>query len=150
MEKTAESPIIADTSALVSLATDIDHNHIPAKEAAARLHEVSRAIILPAAVFVETINVLGKRSGHETALKTATELLRPEGQFVLIETIPFLHRALERFKEQAPGVSLTDCIVMEVADHYGTKDIFGFDMQFVDTGYHRLEPSTEWKHDAES
>jgi len=150
MEKTAESPIIADTSALVSLATDTDHNHIPAKKAATRLREVSRPIILPAAVFVETINVLGKRSGHETALKAATELLRPEGQFVLIETIPYLHRALERFKDQAPGVSLTDCIVMEVADHYGTKDIFGFDMQFVDAGYHRLEPSTEWKHEAGS
>ena len=150
MEKTAESPIIADTSALVSLATHTDHNHIPAKKSAARLREVSRPIILSAAVFVETINVLGKRSSHETALKAATELLRPEGQFVLIETIPYLHRALERFKDQAPGVSLTDCIVMEVADHYGTKDIFGFDMQFVDAGYHRLEPSTEWKHEAES
>ena len=48
MEKIAESPIIADTSALVSLATDTDHNHVPAKEAAARLREVSRPIILPA------------------------------------------------------------------------------------------------------
>ena len=150
MEKTANSPIIADTSALVSLGTDTDHNHIPVKEAAARLRAVSRPIILPADIFVETVNVLGKRSGHETALKAAAELLQPGGQFVLIETIPYLHRALERFKDQAPGVSLTDCIVMVVADEYGTKDIFGFDMQFVDAGYHRLEPSTEWKHDAGS
>jgi predicted nucleic acid-binding protein len=150
MEKIADSLIIADTSALVSLATDTDHNHVPAKEAAARLREVSRPIILPAAVFVETINVLGKRSGHETALKAATELLRPGSQFVLIETIPYLHRALERLKDQALGVSLTDCIVMAVADEYETKDIFGFDIQFVDAGYHRLEPSTEWKHDVGS
>ena len=147
MEKIADTPIIADTSALVSLATDTDHNHIPAKEAAARLREVSRPIILPADIFVETVNVLGKRSGHETALKSAAELLRPEGQFVLIETMPYLHRALERFKGQAPGVSLTDCMVMVVADAYGTKDVFGFDMQFVAAGYHRLEPSTEWQHD---
>jgi predicted nucleic acid-binding protein len=150
MEKTAEPPIIADTSALVSLATDTDHNHIPATEAAAYLREVSRPIILTADIFVETINVLGKRSGHETALKAAAELLRPGSQFVLIETIPYLHRALERFKDQAPGVSLTDCMVMVVADEYGTKDIFGFDMQFVEAGYNRLEPSTEWKHGAES
>jgi predicted nucleic acid-binding protein len=145
MEKITDSPIIADTSALVSLATDTDHNHIPAKEAAARLREVSRPIILPADIFVETINVLGKRSGHETALKAADELLRPGSQFVLIETIAYLHRALEKLKDQAPGVSLTDCMVMVVADHYGTKDIFGFDRQFVEAGYHRLEPSTEWK-----
>lgn len=150
MEKTAESPIIADTSALVSLATDTDQNHIPATEAAARLGDVSRPIILPAAIFVETVNVLGKRSGHETALKAAAELLRPGSQFVLIETMPYLNRALERLKDQAPGVSLTDCLVMVVADKYGTKDIFGFDMQFVEAGYHRLEPSTEWKHGAES
>src|SRR5688572_30283426 len=116
MEKTAESPIIADTSALVSLATATDHNHIPAKEAAARLSEVSRPIILPADIFVETINVLGKRSGHETALKAATELLRPGSQFVLIETRQYLRKALEVFKDQPPGVSLTDCMVMVVAD----------------------------------
>jgi predicted nucleic acid-binding protein len=54
-----------------------------------------------------------------------------------------LRRALEQLKEQAPGVSLTDCIVMVIADHYGTKDIFGFDRQFVDAGYHRLEPAIE-------
>jgi predicted nucleic acid-binding protein len=142
MEKTAESPIIADTSALVSLATHTDHNHLPAKEAGAR------PIILPAAIFVETVNVLGKRSGHETALKAADELLRPGSQFVLIETTPYLSRALEKFKDQGPGVSLTDCMVMAVADEYRTKDIFGFDMQFVEAGYHRLEPSTEWKHGA--
>lgn len=59
MEKTAEPPIIADTSALVSLATDTDHNHVPAKEAAARLREVARPIILPADIFVETVNILG-------------------------------------------------------------------------------------------
>jgi predicted nucleic acid-binding protein len=148
MEKITEPPIIADTSALVSLATDTDHNHIPAQEAAARLREVSRSIILPAAIFVETVNVLGKRSGHETALKAAAELLRPGSQFVLIETIPYLSGALERFKDQAPGVSLTDCLVMAVANEYGTKDIFGFDIQFEDAGYHRLDPSTEWKQTA--
>jgi predicted nucleic acid-binding protein len=147
MEKTAEAPIIADTSALVSLATDTDQNHVPATEAAARLHDVSRPIILPADIFVETVNVLGKRSGHETALKAAAELLRPGSQFVLIETMPYLNRALEKLKDQAPGVSLTDCMVMVVADEYGTKDIFGFDMQFVEAGYRRLEPSTEWKRD---
>jgi predicted nucleic acid-binding protein len=64
---------------------------------------------------------------------------------VLIETLPYLHRALERLKDQAPGVSLTDCMVMVVADAYGTKDIFGFDSQFVAAGYHRLEPSTKWQ-----
>ena len=150
MEKIADSTIIADTSALVSLATHTDHNHIPAKEAAAQLHQVSRPIILLTDIFVETVNVLGKRSSHETALKAAAELLRSGSQFVLIETTPYLSRALEKFKHQAPGVSLTDCMVMAVADDYGTKDIFGFDIQFVEAGYHRLEPSSAWNQGAGS
>jgi predicted nucleic acid-binding protein len=33
---------------------------------------------------------------------------------------------------------------MAVADDYGTKDIFGFDKQFEEAGYTRLEPSTAW------
>ncbi len=47
------------------------------------------------------------------------------------------HRA-----QVADAVIEADCIVMTVADHYDTKDIFGFDRQFKDAGYRRLEPAT--------
>ena len=144
MEKTAEQPIIADTSGIVSLVTDTDHNHQPATKVAARLREASQPIILPTDVLVETINVLGKRSGHETAFKAASALLHPQSQFLLLDTRPYLITALEKFKGQSPAVSLTDCIVMSIADDYGTKDIFGFDKQFADAGYTRLTPSTDW------
>src|SRR5438045_2971790 len=137
IERTSEQPIIADTSGLVSLATDTDQHHKPAMKAAAKLRDASRPILLPSDVYVETINVLGKKSGHETALKVASELLHPDSQFLLIETHTSLITALEKFKDQPPGVSLTDCIVMSIADDYGTKDIFGFDRQFKDAGYTR-------------
>jgi predicted nucleic acid-binding protein len=116
MEKNAKTPIIADSSALVSLAVDDDHNHKPALIASEVLRKSSRLIILPVDVFVETINILGKKSGHETALKAADYLLRPGSQFVLIETTPYLVAALEKFKEQKPAVSLTDCLIMVIAD----------------------------------
>jgi predicted nucleic acid-binding protein len=145
MDRTVDHPIIADTSALVSLAVETDHNHVPAITASEALAKASRPIILPADVFVETINILGKRSGHDTAMKAASELLRPGSQFILIETRPYLIAALEKFKDQQPSVSLTDCLVMVTADDYGTKDIFGFDKQFEAAGYHRLEPSTAWQ-----
>jgi predicted nucleic acid-binding protein len=32
---------------------------------------------------------------------------------------------------------------MAVADDYGTPDIFGFDKQFQNVGYNRLEPTTK-------
>jgi predicted nucleic acid-binding protein len=88
---------------------------------------------------------VGKRIGHDTAIKAAGELLRPGSQFVLIETRPYLIAALEKLKGLPPAVSLTDCLVMTVADDYDTKEIFGFDKQFEDAGYHRLEPSTDWQ-----
>ena len=145
MERTVNLPIVADSSALVSLAILDDHNHQQAMKAAEHLHKSSSTILLPTVIFVETINILGKKSGHETALKAAADLLRPGSQFVLHETKHYLAAALQKFKEQAPAVSLTDCIVMAVADDYDTKEIFGFDKQFEDAGYNRLEPSTEWK-----
>lgn len=148
MEKTVEQPIIADTSALVSLAIETDQNHKVATAAAMQLRTASRPIIFPTAVLVETVNILGKRSGHETALQTADGLLRPGSQFVLVETTPHLEAALKRFRGQGAAVSLTDCIVMTLADHYRTKDIFGFDKQFVDAGYTRLTPSPDWKNAA--
>jgi predicted nucleic acid-binding protein len=147
MERTAEQPIIADTSALVSLATETDHNHVPAKDAATKLRKANRPIILASDVLVETVNILGKRSSHETALKAADALLQPGSQFVLVETTSRIEAALEKFKDLSQAVSLTDCIVMALADH-NTKDIFGFDKQFEDAGYRRLEPSTEWKEAA--
>jgi predicted nucleic acid-binding protein len=145
MERTANQPIIADSSALVSLAIETDHNHKPAITASEVLRKTSRPIILPTVVFVETINILGKKSGHETALKAAGDLLRPNSQFVLHDTKDYFAAALRKFKDQAAAVSLTDCLVMAIADNYNTKDIFGFDKQFEDAGYHRLTPSTEWK-----
>jgi uncharacterized protein len=147
MERTVNQPFIADTSALVSLAVKTDQNHQQALKAAEQLREASCPIILPVDVFVETINILGKRSGHDTALQAGRQLLRADSGFILIETKPYLATALAKFNDQAPGVSLTDCIVMVVADDYGTKDVFGFDKQFEDAGYHRLTPSTDWKSD---
>ena len=67
MERTTEQPIIADTSGLVSLATDTDQNHEPAAKAAAQLRKASRPIILPVDVLVETVNVLGNNSLQESA-----------------------------------------------------------------------------------
>jgi predicted nucleic acid-binding protein len=148
MEKAVEQPIIADTSALVSLATETDHNHEPATKAADELSQAQRPIILPSDVLVETVNALGKRSSHETALKAARALLSPGSQFILVETTSHIEAALKKFKDESQAVSLTDCIVMAVADHYGTLDIFGFDKQFEEAGYRRLEPSTEWKEAA--
>jgi predicted nucleic acid-binding protein len=134
--------IIADTSGLVSLFSPDDRNHDEAIHAAMRLKNDDKTILIPAAVFVEFLNVLGRKAGHETALTAAAELTPP---FLVLSEPANLPQspALKKFASIAEAVSFTDCIVMAVADDYGTPDIFGFDKQFQDAGYHRLEPANK-------
>jgi predicted nucleic acid-binding protein len=147
MEKSKAGVIIADTSGLVSLFSPDDRNHAEAVNAAKRLQNQKKDILIPAAVFVEFLNVMGRKAGHTVALAAVTELTPPF--LVLSEPSSLLDSpALFKFEAVSEAVSFTDCLVMTVADEYGTKDIFGFDKQFEDAGYHRLEPSTEWKQSA--
>src|SRR3954454_18521746 len=144
MEKINQSVIIADTSGLISLFSPTDHNHKVAVEAAKRLSHDHKDILIPAAVFVEFLNILGRKAGHAAALAAVTELTPPF--LVINEPSNLLDTpALERFAAVPQSVSFTDCLVMALADEYATRDIFGFGKQFEDAGYCRLEPSAEWK-----
>ena len=132
--------IIADTSGLVSLFNPDDRNHTEAINAAKQLTNDKKTILIPAAVFVEFLNVLGRKASHETALAAAAELTPP---FLVLSEPANLAQspALKKFAGIAEDVSFTDCIVMAIADEYDTPDIFGFDKQFQDAGYHRLKPA---------
>jgi predicted nucleic acid-binding protein len=147
MEKINQGVIIADTSGLISLFSPNDHNHKVAVAAAKRLSDDHKDILIPAAVLVEFLNILGRKAGHAAALAAVTELTPPF--LVISEPANLLDTpALEKFSDVPQGVSFTDCLVMAVADEYATPDIFGFDKQFADAGYRRLEPSTDWKEAA--
>jgi predicted nucleic acid-binding protein len=140
METSKKGIIIADTSGLVSLFSPDDRNHEEAIKAAKRLQNDQKTILIPTAVYVEFLNVLGRKAGHKTALAAASELTPP---FLILSEPANLPQspAFKKFANIAEGVSFTDCIVMAVADEYGTPDIFGFDKQFQNAGYHRLEPA---------
>jgi predicted nucleic acid-binding protein len=142
METSKEGVIIADTSGLVSLFSPDDRNHQEAVKAAKQLKNENRDILIPDAVFVEFLNVMGRKAGHDVALVAVTELTPPF--LVVSESSDLLESpSLLKFEALPHAVSFTDCMVMTVADEYDTKDIFGFDKQFEDAGYHRLTPSTE-------
>jgi predicted nucleic acid-binding protein len=142
METSKEHVIIADTSGLISLFLPGDHNHEVAVKAAKQLQNEHKDILLPAAVLVELLNVLGRKVGHTAALAAVEELTPP---FLILTTQSNVSQALKKFEALPQSVSFTDCLVMAVADEYATSDIFGFDKQFAYAGYKRLEPSTEWK-----
>jgi len=138
METSKEDSIIADTSGLVSLFLPNDQNHEVAVQAARNLQSAHKDILIPADVFVECLNILGRIAGHKAALAAVSELQPP---FLILNEQSNNPQALQKFEVLPHSVSFTDCLVMAVADEYATPDIFGFDKQFEEAGYHRLEPS---------
>ena len=86
METSKQGAIIADTSGLVSLFSPDDLNPQEAVQAAKELQNEKRDILIPAAVFVEFLNVMGRKAGHAVALAAVTELTSPF--LVLSESSP--------------------------------------------------------------
>jgi predicted nucleic acid-binding protein len=86
-------------------------------------------------------NILGRKVGHTAARAVVAELSPP---FLVLTTQANVAQALKKFETLPQAVSFTDCLVMATADEYATSDIFGFDKQFEEAGYKRLEPSMEW------
>jgi predicted nucleic acid-binding protein len=94
---------------------------------------------VPAEVFAETLNILGKKFGHEYAAGTVQAVL-DSSAFAVVPTSDISRLdAVEQFRSAPAGVSFTDCLVMKVADEYGSKDIYGFDEQFEQAGYKILK-----------
>jgi predicted nucleic acid-binding protein len=139
METSKEEIIIADTSGLVSLFLPDDQNHEVVVQAARHLQSAHKDILIPADVLVEFLNILGRKAGHQAALAAVAELTPP---FLVLREQSSVTQALKKFEAVPQAVSFTDCLVMAVADEYATLDIFGFDKQFEDAGYQRLEPAT--------
>jgi predicted nucleic acid-binding protein len=140
MTKSSQGVMMADSSGLVSLFHPGDRNHHVAVEAAKRLQSESKDILIPPSVFVEFLNILGRKISHSVALAAASELTPP---FLIVNEPRDNTNALEKFAKLPEAVSYTDCLVMAAADEYDTSDIFGFDKPFETAGYHRLTPSQE-------
>jgi predicted nucleic acid-binding protein len=135
--------IIADASALVSLTVASDVNHRVALAGTRDYEQAGGVLMIPGELFAETINLIGKKFGHQVAYR-AGRFLRTTSVFVINPTTTDTHaQALELFQTVAAGVSYTDCLVMAAADHYGTKDVFGFDEIFHKRGYRALRPLNE-------
>lgn len=131
-------PIIADSSALVSLALSNDSNHKLAVRLAGQIEKNNKTLILPGEIFAETINILGKKVSKEIAVFTGNKILKSD-LFQIIESSNAQRLlAIEKFQKQPRSVSFTDCLLMILADHFDTKDIFGFDEIFKKNGYVRL------------
>ncbi|MEU0214330.1 PIN domain-containing protein [Streptomyces sp. NPDC006265] len=134
MEERRSSIIIADTSGLVSLFHPMDSNHGLAVAAANRLRENNATVLIPVAVYLELLNILGRIMGHNAATRVAEGM---SDHFVILNNISTwsLKESLRLFAESSVGISHTDCVVMVSCDEYETREIFGFDKAFAQSGY---------------
>lgn len=130
--------LIIDSSAFIYLASIDDSNYKKAVKISEQIEEDKRSIVLPGEIFTEIVNVAGKKISHKAAIDQANKILSSKS-FIITETTPTMRvDALEKFKKQPESVSYTDCLVMAFADHFETKDIFGFDESFKKNGYKRI------------
>lgn len=131
-------PLVLDTSAYVSLGSISDSNYKAAIKISNTIQETGRSVIVPSDVFTEIINVVGKKGDHNRAIIQGEQLLSSR-VFTIVESTPSIRQnALGVFKQQPKSVSFSDCIVMATADHFDTKEIFGFDDVFRKNGYIRF------------
>ena len=134
-----DSFLIADTSGLISLAVQSDSNHEPAVAATESLQGKEHTILVPYEVYIETLNVLGKRVGHTRAIAVASYLSHTALFLVIDSSAEARQEAITRFATLPKDVSFTDAMVMAVADEYRTWGIFGFDEAFKKGGYQIIE-----------
>ncbi len=130
--------VIADTSGLISLVSKDDSNYKKAIKISESLSKETGRIYIPTEIFSETMNILGRKINHSSAIRAARKI--ETSQFFLIaDTTHEIRRsALRQFEKVSEGVSFTDCLVMVYADFYETKEIFGFDDAFRRNGYVRI------------
>src|SRR5689334_3531426 len=88
---------IADSSLLVSLFSPTDAYHAHALELARQAQEDGLTILTPEAVVIETINILGKKLGHDPAAMAAERILK-SGDFSITFTGEMMEPALVKFK----------------------------------------------------
>ena len=131
-------PIVADSSALISLSVIGDQNYVLARNISQQIQQTGRQLIVPGEVVTEIVNVLGKKAGHHQALSVGSFILQSP-EYILADTSRTIRdSAFALFSQVGNSVSFTDCLVMAFADHYGTKAIFGFDEAFKKSGYLRI------------
>lgn len=135
MKTDTERLVIADSSGIISLINPPDSDHRHALRLIKRLEQIRGSIIVPEDVYSETVNIVGRKLGHQVAVAVGKQLLG-SAAFILGETSAEIREAgFEMFEDQSSAVSLTDCLVMAWAEYYDTRDIFGFDAVFRQNGY---------------
>jgi predicted nucleic acid-binding protein len=128
--------IILDSSALIALNSIDDSNHKKALEISQELTKEDCNLIIPADIFVETVNVAGRIFNREKQLNLVEDL-QSSDYFTILSSFDLLEEALTILKTNAAktDLSLTDCIVVACAKSWDTNYIFTFDKSILKLGF---------------
>jgi predicted nucleic acid-binding protein len=129
---------ILDSSALVALMNEDDALHVDAIAIRDLIRGTDYELLLPYEVCAETLNVIGRNLGRDTAATVGRVILDlwVDEEIIFVNSDPqVVSRAIEWQKDGKGAPSFVDSLVMAVADHNGTPYIFGFDATFKKNGY---------------
>jgi predicted nucleic acid-binding protein len=135
--------VILDSSALIAEINLADSLHEKVQPINEFIAQTNREVILPYEVIAEALNIFGKKVGRREAASAGKALLARHASGTL-QIIPsdetILAGALDLLvTAKGQSASFVDCLVMASAEHYQTKEIFGFDDAFAKNGYHLPE-----------
>jgi predicted nucleic acid-binding protein len=129
---------ILDSSAIVSLLNTSDRLHGQALHISTAIEKAHINLVLPYEVLAETLNVIGKKISNTAAIRAGHAILSI-GAVMPVPPSDLVQKTLAKLGQQKTSVSYIDCLVMQLADHYRTSVIFGFDAVFAANGYHLPE-----------
>ena len=131
--------ILVDTSALYSLASDLDPSHRRAVSLSAAIEKTGVEILVHTYVLCETFALIHRRKGLAAALRM-DDFARA---FVTVSVDRPLHdRAVERLRAGARRrVSLVDAVSFEVMEERGIDAAFAFDPDFEEAGFRLYDGS---------
>jgi len=125
--------IFIDTSAFFALADRADLNHRRAVTLLRRLNKENRAVFTHNYIVVETMALLQRRLGTESAVKFLNDMTN----FPMIWTDEELHkRAAHAFiNGKSKAVSLVDYLSFAIMRERGVSQAFAFDDDFRQAGF---------------
>ena len=106
--ETSNNLIIVDSSGLISLIVESDSNHGKALAIANQFVGSQGKALVPAEVFSETLNILGKKFGHEYAAGTVQAVLESSAFAVVPTSDVSRLDAVDQFRTAPAGVSFTE------------------------------------------
>lgn len=130
--------MLVDTGALLAFHSKADQHHARAA-AFLREHPETR-FVLTDLILAELVTRLRARADAPRAAAAGRSYLASRRYEVLFVDAPLVTSGLARMEQFGDkGLSLTDCVSLEVMDRLGLTTAFAFDRDFRDCGY-RMAP----------